>query len=118
METVVRGELAGSPGILDAHALQYIPIAARSIELDQPDLVDGLDELRGTAIHDRHFGAVDLDQGIVDAEAAKSGEQMLDRRHGRAITITKHGTQRHAGYVPLIGSDLSAFAVAVGEKEA
>src|SRR6476620_4508231 len=108
METVVRDELAGSPGILDAHALQYLQIAAGSIELDQPNLVDGLGELRGTAIHDRHFGAVDLDQGIVDAKAAESGEQMLDRRHGGAIAITQYGTQRHAGHVPLIGSDLSA----------
>ena len=57
-------------------------------------------------------------RAFVDAKAAKSGERMLDRRHGRAIAITKHGTQRHAGYVPLIGSDLGAFAVAVGEKEA
>ena len=70
------------------------------------------------AVHDRDFGAVDFDQRIVDAKAAKRSKQMLDRRHGGAVAVAKHRAQRYAGHVPLIGTDLGAFGIAVGEKKA
>ena len=76
------------------------------------------DELRRAAVHDRDFLAVDLDQGVVDAKAAQRGKQVLDGRHRGAVAVAKHGTQRYASHVPLIGSDLGALGVAVGEKEA
>src|SRR5262245_11497639 len=118
METIMRGELAGSATILNADALQNLEVAAGSIELDQPYIVDGFDELRRAAIHDRDFLTVDLDQGVVDAKAAQCGKQVLDGRHGGSVAIAKHGTQPSASHVPLIGSDLGALCVAVGEKEA
>ena len=118
MEAVIGRKLADSASVLNGHRLQDLEEAAGRVELDQAHLVDGLDELGGAAIHDRHFGAVDLDQGIVDAEAAQRCEKMLDRRHGGAIAITEHGAQRHAGHRPVVGSDLDAFGSAIGEKEA
>jgi len=40
MKTVVRGELARSPGVFDTHALQHLQVTAGSIELDQPASVN------------------------------------------------------------------------------
>jgi hypothetical protein len=56
------------------------------------DLVDRLDERGGAAVHDRHFAGVDLDVAVVDAEAAQSREQMLDRadRHPESSPSTVH----------------------------
>ena len=118
VEAVMGRELAKGAPILDADGLQDLEEAAGAIELDQADLVDRLDEARSAAIHDRNFGAVDLDQGVVDAKAAQSREQVLDGRHRGAIAVTKHGAQRHARHPPLVCSDLGAFGIAVGEKEA
>ena len=117
METVMRGELAIGAGVFHRDPLQHFEEAARSIELGKADLVDRLDEARGAAVHDRHFGAVDLDQGVVDAETAQRREQMLDRRDRGAVAVAKHGAERHAGHRPLVGGDLGAIGMTVGEKE-
>ena len=62
--------------------------------------------------------AVDLDQGVVDAETAQSGEQMLDRRDRGAVAVAEHGAQRYARHRALVCSDLGAVGVAVGKEEA
>jgi hypothetical protein len=36
---------------------------------------------RRAAVHDRRFGAVDLDDGVVDAKAAQRRHDVLDGRH-------------------------------------
>src|SRR5262249_32725947 len=45
VEAIMRGQLARGPSVLDAHGFQYLQVAPRSVELDQPHFVDGLDEL-------------------------------------------------------------------------
>src|SRR5262245_61472502 len=61
METVMRGELAIGAGIFHRDLLQNFEVAAGGFELGQAHLVDRLDKARGAAVHDRNFGAVDLD---------------------------------------------------------
>ena len=101
-------------GILDGDGLQDFEVAAGSLKLDQADLVDGFDETDGAAIHDRDFVAVDFDQGVVDAETAKGGEEMLDGRDRGAVAVAKDGTKRDARHRPLVGRDLGAVTIAVG----
>ena len=36
------------------------------------------DKRPGAAVHDRHFGATDFDEGIVDTEAGEGRQQVLD----------------------------------------
>ncbi len=117
-EAVIRRKLAIGAAVLDTHALQNFEIAAGSVELNQADFVDGLNKTDGTAVHDGNFGAVDLDEGVVYAETAEGCEQVLDRRHGGAIAVAEHGTERYARDVALIGRDLGAFGIAVGDEEA
>ena len=38
-----------------------------------------------------NFGAVDLDDGVVDPEAAQRRQHMFGRRDGRAAMIAQHG---------------------------
>ena len=118
MEAVIGGQLAEGAGILDANRLQHLEEAARRLELGQADLVDRLDEARSAAVHDRHFGAVDLDQGVVDAKTAQRGQQMLDRGDRGAIAVAEHGAQRYARHRALVGRDLGAVGIAVGKEEA
>ena len=113
----MRREFAIGAGVLDRDPLQDFEEAAGSLKFGKADFVDRLDEARGTAVHDRNFGAVDLDQGVVDAETAQGGEQMFDRCHGGAVAVAKHGAERYAGDVALVGSDLGAFGMAVRKKE-
>src|SRR5262249_42901308 len=42
-------------------------------------VLNEVDPGRRAAVHDRHFRMVELDRGVVDAEAAQRREQMLNR---------------------------------------
>src|SRR5262249_26262356 len=79
--------------------------------------VDGFHEPAGAAIHDRDFGAVDFDQGIVDTETAESGKEMLDGGNGKSIAIAKHRTQGDPRHIAVVSAQFGAFGIAVGEKE-
>jgi hypothetical protein len=117
-EAIMGTKLTIGAAVLHTYALQNFQVAAGSVEFDQPYLVDGFDEAGGAAIHDRNLGAVDLDEDVIDAKAAESRKKVLHRRHGRAIAITEDGTQRDTHHTPLVGGDLGALGVAVGEKKA
>ena len=47
----------------------------------------------GRAVHDRHLGAVELDDGVVDAEAGERRHQVLDGRDGDAGVVADHGAR-------------------------
>ena len=57
--------------------LEYLDEAARCIEPLQTNLIDGRDKGRGAAIHNRRFGTVNLDHGVVDAKAGKGRQHVL-----------------------------------------
>ena len=69
---LVREQFADGTVARDADRLQHLDILAPRIERDDAGLIDGGDERVGAAVHDRHFRAVDLDHGVVDAEAASA----------------------------------------------
>src|SRR4029078_11964950 len=76
------------------------------------------DEPLCAAFHDRLFGAVDLDQGVVDAKPAQRGQQMLDGGDGSAIAVAEHGAQRYPRHRPRLGRDFGAVSIAIGKEEA
>ena len=90
----MRGQLAPAVAVVDADGLQNLDEFARLRQLADADLVDGLDEGRRAAVHDRHFAGVDLDVAVVDAEAAQRGQQMLDGADRDAAFVAEHGAQR------------------------
>ena len=59
--------------------------------VDDAGLIDGGDEGRRAAVHDRNFGAVDFDDGVVDAHAAQGSEHMLGGGNQRAFTVAQNG---------------------------
>src|SRR5687767_13973132 len=118
MEAVMRTKLAEGSAFFHADALQNLEVAARGIQLDKADLIDGFDESHRAAVHDRNFGAVDFDDGVVDAEAAQSGEQMLDGGDGSAVAVADDRTKGHAGDVAVIALNLRAVGLAICEMKA
>ncbi len=54
-------------------------------------LIDGGDEGRRAAVHDRNFGAVDFDGGVVDAHAAQGSEHMLGGGNQRTFAVAENG---------------------------
>ena len=43
------------------------------------------------AVHDRNFGAVDFDDGVVDAHATQGREHMFGGGNQRAFTVAENG---------------------------
>src|SRR5262249_29874099 len=62
-----------------AYRLEPLEKTARRRKPGDARLIDGGDVRRRTPVHDRRLGAVDLDDAIVDAEAAQRCHDMLDR---------------------------------------
>src|SRR5690606_15886304 len=56
----------------------------------------------GTAVHDRTFGTVKLDQDIVDLESNQSGERMFDGAYPGSA-LFDGCSARHVHYVVAIG---------------
>ena len=48
------------------------------VELLHAGVLNQVDPGRRAAVHDRHFGVVELDEHVVDAQAAQRREQVLD----------------------------------------
>ena len=43
------------------------------------------------AVHDRNFGTIDFDDGVVDAHAAQGREHVFGGGDQRAFTVAQHG---------------------------
>ena len=76
---------------LDLHRLQHLDEAARRRLCHNTGLIDRGDECRGAAVHDRNFGAIDFDDGVIDAHAAQRSKHMLGGRDQRAVAVAQHG---------------------------
>ena len=81
----MRPQLAVAVALGDAHRLEHLDVAARRRQRDDAGLIDRGDERRRAAVHDRHFGTIDLDHGIVDAKsrAAPQAHVRSSRRPAR-----------------------------------
>ena len=102
---VVGREFAEARLGLDAHRLQHAQIAAGGGGFDNASGVHSGDEFFGATIEDGHFRAVDLDVGIVDAEAGEAGHQVLDGRNGGAALVAQHGGEVAALHGTAAGAD-------------
>ena len=75
----------------DPHRLEHLDAAPWRRQTRDAGLIDRSDEWRGAAVHDRHFRTVDLDDGVVDAEAVQRRQHVFGGRDGRAVLIAEHG---------------------------
>src|SRR3546814_2490885 len=60
-------------------------ITALGAQVDDAHLFDGLDEGIGTAVHDRHFAGIHLDDDIVDAECVKGDRKSVVE--GKSVSV-------------------------------
>ena len=58
---------------------EHFEVPARRLERLDACLLNQVDERRSAAVHERHFGRVQLDDGVVHAKAHERRKQMLDR---------------------------------------
>ncbi len=58
---------------------------------DDAGLIDGGDEGSRAAVHDRNFGAIDLDGGVVDAHAAQRSKHVFRGGNQRTFMVAENG---------------------------
>ena len=58
---------------------------------DDAGLIDGGDEGSRAAVHDRNFGTIDFDGGVVDAHAAQRSKHMFGGGDQRTFTVAENG---------------------------
>ena len=63
-------QLAVTAVLANAYRLEHLNVPARRRLNDDTNLIDRGDERGGATVHDRDFGAVDLDDGVIDPESA------------------------------------------------
>ena len=80
-------------GIADRnlHRLQNLDKAAERLLRHDAGLIDRGDEGGRAAVHDRNFGAVDFDDGVVNAHAAQGSEHMFRGGNQRTFAIAENG---------------------------
>ena len=78
--------------------------------------VNQVNERRGAAVHDGHFGMVQLDDDVVHAQADERGQQVLDGLD-RAVLQRKAGGVLDAAQVRDRGGNLEAAQVRRGGNE-
>ncbi len=110
---VIGQELRPGGARFDAHRLGHADIAALDAEIDDADLLDRIDEDFRTAVHDRHFRAVDLKHEIVEAERVDRGHHMLDRGDRAGRRKAEHGAK--IGIADLGGNRLELDRAAILE---
>ena len=93
----MRAQFAEAIADRDLHRLQHLNEAAGGRLGDDAGLIDGGDEGRRAAVHDRNFGTVDFDDGVVDAHAAQGSEHMFRGGNQRAFTVAENGRKIGGG---------------------
>ena len=87
----VRPQFAERVADRNLHRLQHLDEAAACGLLDNAGLIDRGDERRGAAVHDRHFGTIDFDGGVVDAHSPQRSKNVFRGGNQRTVLITEHG---------------------------
>ena len=83
LEAVRRVHRDALVALLHVHLTQHLDRLARRRQLFDAGILNQVDPGRRAAVHDGHFGMVELDAGVVDAQAAKRRQEVLDGIHGR-----------------------------------
>ena len=73
----VRAQFAKGIAHHDLNRLEHLNESARGGEFNDPGTIDGVNENSRAAVHDRYFGAIDFDGGVVDTKAAQRCENVL-----------------------------------------
>ena len=82
--------------VFDADRLHDLDETSKRGLANHAGFVDGFNEARGRAIHDRHLGSVDFDHRVIDAKTGEGGQQMLDGRHRSVVLLPDYGAKlRH-----------------------
>ncbi len=93
----MRPQFAKAVADHNLHRLQHLNEAAGGRLGDNAGLIDGGDEGRRAAVHDRNFGTVDFDDGVIDAHAAQGSEHMLGGGDQRAFAVAENGSKIGGG---------------------
>src|SRR5262245_17375432 len=107
----IRPQLAIAGTGRDAYRLEHADETARRIERLDADAIDRRHERGGAAVHDRNFGAVDLDHRVVHAEPAQRRQHMLGRRYQRTRCIPQNGGKFGGSDGTDVGANLALAAV-------
>src|SRR5262245_36132916 len=113
----MRGQHPPAVPFLDAHRLQHLDELARLRQFANARLVDGGNEAGGTAIHDRHFAGIDLDETVVDVEASQGRQQVLDGAHRHSGIVAEHGAQGQVFHRLDVGRNIDDDASAPGDQK-
>ena len=90
--------------------------AGRAQLLDAGILTNEVDERRRAAVHDRHFGLVQLDVGVVNSLTHQGGQKVLDRLDlGRPAR--QHGRVADASDMRDVGGNLQAPQIRASKHE-
>jgi hypothetical protein len=101
----------------DPNGLEHADIAARRGERLDAGAVDGGDEGRRAAVHDRRLGAVDLHHCVVHAEPAQRSHDVLGGGHQWARSISQDSGKFGCGHRPDVGEDFTVAARQAGADE-
>src|SRR6185437_9191094 len=109
-EPGIRHQAGGFVAVADRDGLEDADGAPRRVLLGDAGAFDEEDERRGAAVHDRHFGTVELHHDIVDLGAGERRHEMLDRADGQPFAVAQGRAQQGFDGVPPARGDLGAAA--------
>jgi hypothetical protein len=92
LEVVRRIERDALVALRQRDRTQNLEVAPRRLQPLDARLVHEVDEGRRAAVHDRHFGAVQLDDRVVDPQCGQGREEVFHRLDG-------HGFARQPGLI-------------------
>ncbi len=90
---------------------------AHPVLLDDPGVVQGLDEDLARAVATGTLARVDLDNRIVDLESRQRGDDMLDHLHARAVAADRGTTLGRGDRIDPCGDDRPAGQVGALEDD-
>src|SRR5215468_9532397 len=102
-----------------SHGLEDPDVAPGLIKRLKTDRVDCRDKWGRAAVHDRRFGTIDFNDGVVDAEARERGQYVLGGGYQRPGGVAQHGGEFGGGDRAHVGGDLTILpAVDMGADKA
>ena len=78
-EAIGREERDALVALLNLDLTKDLDRLARHTEVLHARVLNQVDPGGGAAVHDRHFGVIELDERVVDPQGAQGREQVLDR---------------------------------------
>src|SRR3984885_14066631 len=117
----MRPQFAKAAIGIGAYRLEHLDVAPANGCRHNAGLVDGGNESRGAAVHERNFRPVDLDDRVVDTEAIERRHDVFGGGDGRTGLVAEPGSEPGGGDRTEIGHKLAirlALAAATHEDDA